>query len=113
MHCRGATRCPARLGGNGPSALPRLVSAQVGFVLAGGAAWGNKAAGSLRPFATQGAAPRPGRRLPARAPLVHRGGYPDHEYPECPEYGEKTQENERRGQVMLGIGSGTGRRGPP
>jgi hypothetical protein len=85
------------------------VSAQVGFVLVGGAAWGNKAAGSLRPFATQGAAPRPGRRLPARAPLVHRGGYPDHEYPECPEYGEKTQENERRGHVMLGIGSGAGR----
>jgi hypothetical protein len=65
-----AARCPARPGGN---VLPWLVSAQVGAGLVGaGAGWNRVMAGAAAPFAVEGVAaqPRPGRQLPAGAPLL-------------------------------------------
>ena len=55
------------------------------------------------------ARPRPGRQLPAGAPLLHRGGHPQHHDDQCREYGDDGQEHKRFSPGMVGIGAGAAR----
>jgi hypothetical protein len=85
-----AARYPGRPGGN---ALRWLVSAQVGAGLAG--VGGNGAmAGAAALFAVEGVAsrPRPGRQLPAGAPLPQCGAHPESQEAECRQHGVKSDD---------------------
>jgi hypothetical protein len=70
-------------------------------------------AGAAALFGFEGLAarPRPGRRLPPGAPLLHRGAHPVRQNAECRDYGGKGHEKAQASPGMVGIGSGAARVG--